>query len=129
MSNYSSQLRDRRWQKKRLEILERDGFTCRICGSEDNTEQLHIHHLFYRKGAAPWEYPNEALVSVCASCHEEVSEVMNEFLMDLFIRFPDISFFDTLRCSVVDRDLSQLIHWLAIPPGRENAWKTAGGCQ
>lgn len=120
MSNYSSQLRDRRWQKKRLEILKRDGFTCRMCGSEDNSEQLHVHHVFYRKGLAVWEYPDESLISVCESCHEEIPETINELLLLLFNRFPDLSFFENLSCSIHDRDLSQLSKWLQICPGAED---------
>lgn len=40
---YSQKLRDPRWQKKRLEILERDSFTCQHCHdhSEDGEDQLY----------------------------------------------------------------------------------------
>lgn len=66
---YSEKLRDPRWQKKRLEILSRDKFQCRCCGSESET--LMVHHIQYTKGAEPWEYPNEFLYTLCESCHEE----------------------------------------------------------
>lgn len=33
---------------------------------------LHVHHKFYQKGKLPWEYENEALVTVCWHCHEEL---------------------------------------------------------
>jgi hypothetical protein len=65
---YSDKLRDPRWQKKRLEIFERDGFACQSCG--DNTEMLCVHHLYYEKGKEPWEYENEALLTLCNPCHE-----------------------------------------------------------
>lgn len=61
-------LKDPRWQKKRLEILQRDNFTCQCCGSK--TKELQIHHLYYDKNLKPWEYSNEALVTMCLDCHE-----------------------------------------------------------
>ena len=57
------------WQKKRLEILSRDGFECSECGSKERT--LHVHHMFYEKGRAPWDYPDISLVTLCDGCHEE----------------------------------------------------------
>jgi len=64
---YSDLLRDPRWQRKRLEILQRDGFACRCCGSK--TETLHVHHGYYARGRKPWEYNNESLWTVCEECH------------------------------------------------------------
>ena len=45
MSEYAEKFKDPRWQKKRLEILERDDFSCRVCYDASNT--LHVHHCFY----------------------------------------------------------------------------------
>lgn len=42
-SAYSEKLKNPRWQKKRLEIFERDGWKCRACQDEKST--LHVHHL------------------------------------------------------------------------------------
>jgi hypothetical protein len=64
---YSDKLKSPKWQKKRLEILNRDNFTCRMCGSEDKT--LHIHHLEYYN-CEPWEYDNRLLITLCENCHE-----------------------------------------------------------
>ena len=69
---YSERLLDPRWQKKRLEIFERDGFTCVCCGDKEMT--LHVHHLYYCKGREPWEYPNFALSTYCKSCHANAEE-------------------------------------------------------
>ncbi len=68
--SYSEKLKDPRWQKKRLKILERDNWTCQIC--IDKTETLHIHHLIYLKDCAPWEYNNNFLITVCAECHDDI---------------------------------------------------------
>ena len=64
---YSEKLRDPRWQKKRLEILNRDYFECRVCGTKEI--ELHVHHTKYLKGKKPWEYPNDLLLSLCKKCH------------------------------------------------------------
>ena len=61
-------LDDPRWQRKRLEIMERDNFNCACCGSQFS--KLNVHHLYYLKGLEPWEYDNEALVTLCNPCHE-----------------------------------------------------------
>lgn len=66
---YSEKLQDPRWQKKRLEIMSRDGFRCIKCESETNT--LTVHHFYYISGRMPWEYPNESMVTLCRKCHVE----------------------------------------------------------
>lgn len=73
---YLQKLKDPRWQKKRLQILERDEWKCRLCESEHTT--LHVHHLAYRKGADPWDYTKESLVTLCESCHEWEHECRTE---------------------------------------------------
>jgi hypothetical protein len=75
---YSDLLKDPRWQKKRLEILNRDKFTCTYCG--DDTTTLHVHHMRYSKGKKPWDYHNDLLKTLCEPCHRLVSEGMTEAL-------------------------------------------------
>jgi len=65
---YAEKLKDPRWQRKRLEILQRDDFTCRVCNSE--TKTLHVHHIRYFKGREPWEYKEFYLVTLCEDCHK-----------------------------------------------------------
>lgn len=69
MSKWSSEYRDVRWQKKRLEIMERDNFTCQSCGANENV-MLNVHHAYYEKGVKPWEYDNEMMITWCEECHE-----------------------------------------------------------
>lgn len=64
------QYKTAQWQKKRFEILKRDNFVCRCCGSDFN---LQIHHLYYQPKLKVWEYDNEALVTVCDQCHESLT--------------------------------------------------------
>ena len=63
---YWQKLQDPRWQKKRLQIMERDGFKCRDCS--DDKSSLQVHHCAYRE--EPWDAPNDALMTLCANCHE-----------------------------------------------------------
>lgn len=67
-SEYSKLLRDPRWQKKRLEIMQRDNFKCVDC--ECATATLNVHHTYYETGRAPWEYENASLITLCEDCHE-----------------------------------------------------------
>lgn len=71
--NYAKKLRDPRWQKKRLEILSRDHFTCNICA--DTETELHIHHKQYYDNYEPWEYDDEDLVTLCKHCHALTEEL------------------------------------------------------
>lgn len=65
MSTYSEKLKNPKWQKKRLEILQRDNFKCSKCA--DTETELQIHHLKYTGN--PWDAPNENLITVCKHCH------------------------------------------------------------
>ena len=87
---YSDKLKDPRWQKKRLEIFERDEFTCQKCG--DNESTLSVHHLRYIRGKNPWEYPNEKLMTLCESCHSEEYEMMDEVCGCLIEQIKDKGF-------------------------------------
>lgn len=68
--NYRDLLRDPKWQKKRLKIMERDNFQCQFCKSEINT--LVVHHKKYINGRKPWEYDNEWLTTLCIYCHNHI---------------------------------------------------------
>lgn len=68
---YYQKLKDPRWQRRRLEVLNNYQFSCLTCGSSDKT--LHVHHKRYVAGREPWEYPDEDLTCLCEECHERVS--------------------------------------------------------
>ena len=36
---------------------------------EKEPKALNIHHKYYVKGKAPWEYENDALITLCQDCH------------------------------------------------------------
>ncbi len=74
--SYEEQIKSPYWQKRRLQILQRDNFTCQICGSTEKT--LHVHHLHYRKDAKIWDYPDNTLITLCEDCHRMEHEMRSE---------------------------------------------------
>ena len=64
---YAEKLKDPRWQRKRLEIFNRDNFTCVRCN--DERENLQVHHKKYFKNKDPWEYEEDQLETLCNTCH------------------------------------------------------------
>jgi hypothetical protein len=79
--NWADQYKDPRWQKKRLEIMERDGFKCRSCGSAEKT--LNVHHAYYEKGAKVWEYPEETMITWCEDCHGSSHKTIKDIQVEL----------------------------------------------
>lgn len=65
---YAEKLKDPRWQKKRLEIFQRDQFRCMECFSDEKS--LQVHHIAY-KGKEPWDTPNKLLITYCHECHQK----------------------------------------------------------
>lgn len=68
-TGYSEKLQNPLWQRKRLEIFNRDNWTCQSCGCK--TVQLEVHHVDYFEGKDPWEYDYDSLITVCRNCHEQ----------------------------------------------------------
>jgi len=66
--SYSEKLTDPRWQRRRLEVFNRDNWTCQCCSNK--VLQLEIHHIEYWTGKEPWEYPDNMLITICRDCHE-----------------------------------------------------------
>lgn len=88
---YLAQLRHPKWQRKRLEILQRDGWMCQRCCAEDKT--LNVHHKRYTKGSMAWEYSGDDLTSLCEDCHELTHAEEQDFKAEasrLSVRYGDI---------------------------------------
>lgn len=68
MDAYSKLLLDPRWQKKRLEVMNRDAFSCLNCGDSKST--LNVHHKKYIFGNDPWDYPMDNFETLCVDCHK-----------------------------------------------------------
>jgi hypothetical protein len=67
--DWHSLYRDPRWQKKRLEVLERAEWCCQTCGESEL--ELQVHHGYYEGTRKPWEYEPWSLFALCDKCHEE----------------------------------------------------------
>lgn len=79
-STYSEKLKHPKWQKKRLEVFNRDSWKCQLCGSEDKT--LNVHHKSYKYGNEPWEYDDDNFVTVCEICHESIEYIKKNFSVE-----------------------------------------------
>ncbi|RZK27022.1 MAG: hypothetical protein EOO43_00965 [Flavobacterium sp.] len=90
--SYVELLNTTQWFDKRQEIFLRDNFTCQMCDKLiDNSKHrflgwtsirvdslgetcwipLQVHHAYYILHTVPWDYPNDALVTICATCHQD----------------------------------------------------------
>lgn len=78
--NYKDQLKNPKWQRKRLEIFNRDNFACIECGDTKTT--LHVHHKEY-KDCEIWEYPNKLLITLCENCHKKKHPTIKGRLINL----------------------------------------------
>ena len=92
---YSEKLRDPRWQRKRLEIMERDEWRCKHCQSTDKT--LTVHHYFYLGN--PWEVDNQFLATLCEDCHQQRQDLDSDakkMLAELSSLMNDNEFYNLL---------------------------------
>jgi hypothetical protein len=62
----SDSYKDPRWQKLRLEVMNRDGWACVAC--LDAGTSLQVHHLDYH--GELWETPMDQLQTLCEDCHK-----------------------------------------------------------
>jgi hypothetical protein len=69
--SYAEKLKDPRWQKKRLEILEQRKWECEVCRNKDRT--LDVHHGYYDWRLEPWEYPDGSYWVICEDCHKIIT--------------------------------------------------------
>lgn len=73
---YSEKLKDPRWQKKRLKVLEYAEWKCQLCGVQHKT--LHVHHSYYLNKKEPWQYPTGSFIAVCESCHDVIHKTVKQ---------------------------------------------------
>lgn len=86
MSDWSDQYRSPLWQKKRLEAMEAQNFTCQCCG--DNESQLQVHHKRYIKGRKIWDYDLSLLSVLCDTCHEN-AHIDKSLLLEVIDPIPE----------------------------------------
>lgn len=104
-SAYAQKLKDPRWQKRRLEILSRDEFTCQMCFDSEST--LVVHHRYYVWGREPWDYNDDFLVTLCQDCHEAEHECKAS--ADDLVKVLRLAGF-------FDRDIAEIARWFAAGP-------------
>lgn len=80
---YSEKLKDPRWFAFREAFIERRRGEqwpgqCDDCG-EDTRGPLHVHHRRYISRREPWEYEDEDLRLLCATCHEFIHNTEQDF--------------------------------------------------
>lgn len=110
--DFKEQIKHPKWQKKRLEILERDGYICQRCCNDE--KQLHVHHLIYHKGKNLWEYNNKYLSTLCEDCHKtwhDTNDMIKEMLCVGSDRLEQI--FEILDL-LFDVDIMDLVSYRAI---------------
>lgn len=66
----SSDYLNPKWQKKRLQIMERDRWRCVACGDSDSP--LHVHHIRY--AGKPWDVDDCDLQTLCERCHSHLGK-------------------------------------------------------
>ena len=87
------------WHKVRKEVLERDGYACRLCSATSKDGfQLEVHHRFYidENGESIYgcEKP-EHLTTLCKTCHDNVTSMIRES------RYGERAYPDSFNISIV----------------------------
>lgn len=62
--------REHRWLEYRESVIRLHEGRCAECGrSRETGAVLQVHHIKYRKGFSPWEYPVSDCIALCKGCH------------------------------------------------------------
>lgn len=83
-SGYQRKLRDPKWQRRRLDILQSANWKCQEPTCLSPELNLQIHHLYYVREREPWEYPDEAFLCLCENCHERRGMVERSLKIEIF---------------------------------------------
>lgn len=67
---YSQLLADPRWRERRKRYYRDNQPFCKSCRQVNDEKELHLHHLAYESGRAPWDYDDNELICLCKTCHE-----------------------------------------------------------
>lgn len=121
--SYSEQLKDPRWQMRKTEILNRDEYTCQLCGNKKNT--LHVHHKRYIKNRLPWEYGDNDLITLCEKCHQNIHTKPNTDIAKIgeVYLYCHSDFDDYLMCFHIDyADESIYLGGMDNGSGSDNFW-------
>ena len=92
MTSYAEKLKNPKWQKKRLQVFNRDKFTCVLCG--DKETELHVNHLKY--SGEPHEAKLSDLQTLCKYCHKLYHEMQDYKILKVVILHDD--YYGLIRC-------------------------------
>ena len=72
--------KDRRWIRKRENILRRDGYKCRHCSRYGKTTVANtVHHIYPLDEHPSLGLVNDNLLSLCLTCHGKMhNRITNE---------------------------------------------------
>jgi 5-methylcytosine-specific restriction endonuclease McrA len=65
--NYRDQLLEDKWKMLRERRMNVDWYLCQKCMT---SKHLQVHHRYYIDGFKAWEYPLQALITLCDRCHK-----------------------------------------------------------
>jgi hypothetical protein len=133
--SYIEQLRHPNWQRKRLEMLASNDWTCAKCAAVD--KELHVHHLRYVKGRMAWEYEDEELQVLCNACHKLTHEELDALILEFgWTRWADVSkllggFYGSLTATADEHELARAgrIAQLVFMLDEEDAAMIAEACE
>jgi hypothetical protein len=112
---YADKLLDPRWQKRRLEVFERDGWKCLSCGNSKET--LVVHHLCYLPKTDPWDHPPIYLLTLCNQCHERgiggPTDVVYYSILNERRKFLE-SFIESEYDPIISRELDCVLFLLGV---------------
>ena len=121
--SYVEMLRSPLWQKKRLEIMQRDDFTCQHCGCKER--ELQVHHRVYHKGAKPWEYDDSELITLCDRCHEAETDAKATHY-ETFKEICDLARKIGLSEQFIDSVLSHMLNAIAFISNKSDEYGIYG---
>ena len=120
--DYKEQIKSPKWQKRRLEIMERDNFTCQICGCKDKT--LHVHHTIYIPKREIWDYEDNQLITLCEDCHNnehgKYAQTLSEYISEMryagFTNYEIINYLAKYSLGIIYPDSKEIQEFREINP-------------
>jgi len=114
-------LRDPRWQRKRLEVMERANFRCEYCSDAEAT--LNVHHGYYERGLKPWEYEDATLWCLCEDCHKQAQDILRDVHYQIAKMLP--GYLDNLMAPIVREEEGLARNGLGEETRATQRWRLA----
>lgn len=89
-NGYQRKLRDPRWQRRRLDVLNAANWRCEDAGCRRDNQPLEVHHCYYVWGTEPWDYPRDCLIALCEICHEKRQQIERTIKLELLKCLRDV---------------------------------------